>query len=70
MRFRKLESIWVALLGKTVDDRTARITESHDLGALVKCLAGSIIDGLAYDLHFLVGHDLDNLAVATRYEEA
>ena len=70
MRFGKFECFRIALGCQTVDVRTARIWQPHGLGALVKCLAGSIVDGASEYFHVIIVPHQDNLAVATRNEQA
>ena len=64
LRACKLVGLWVALAGKTVNDWTAWITHTHHLGALVYGLACSIVYGLAYDFHVVVGTHQNNLTVS------
>ena len=47
----KLEGIGITLGRETVNMRTAGIGESHNLGALVECLARRVVDRFADDLH-------------------
>ena len=54
-RIGEFESLRVALSCQTVDDRSARISESHDLRAFVDSLASSIVDGLSEDFHIVIG---------------
>ena len=70
MRFGKFEGLAVALGGQAVDDGATGVGQSHDLGALVKCLARGVVNGLAQHLHVAGGVDLDNLAVAATDEQA
>ena len=49
MRLGELVLQRVSFLGQTVHYRASRIAESHHLGALVKGLTHSVINGLAED---------------------
>ena len=69
MRFAQMKCLRVALLGQTVYDRTAGITQAHDLGTLVKCFTGSIVDGLPQHLHLVITIDPDNLRIASGYQQ-
>ena len=70
LRLRKLVLKRVAFLCESVNDRTARIAESHHLRTLVKCLTYSIIDCLSEDLVFERAVDADDLRVSAGNKQA
>ncbi len=45
---RKLHCLRIAVLGKIVDHRAARISKFQKLGDFVESLAGSVIPGMSY----------------------
>ena len=70
MRLRELELIRISQLSQPVNDRTARITESHHLRTLVKRLTHSIIDGLTENLVLKRTVHTHNLRISSGNEEA
>ena len=67
---RKLEVLRVALSCQTIDMRAAGIRKPHHLGALVECLAGSVVDSTSENFHVVVAPNHYQLGVASRYEQA
>ena len=70
VRLGKLIGVGIALTGEPVDNRTAGIAQAHHLRTLVDGLAGGIVDGLAENLHIVVGIHLHNLRISTAHEQA
>ena len=60
----------IALLCQLIYPRSTRIRQAHDLGTLVKRLAGRVVDSLTDNLHIVVVAYQDNLAVATTDQKA
>ena len=60
----------IALFCQTVDYRAAGVRKSHHLGTFIEGLAGSIVDGLSYDLHFEVRFYQYYLRVTARHQQA
>lgn len=65
----EMESVGVALLGQTVDDRSAGITEVHDFSSLVDGFARRVVDSLTKDLHVEMAAKEQNLGMSSRDEE-
>lgn len=63
------ETSRVALGSETIDVWAAGVGQAHHLGALVKGLAGSVVDCLAEHLHIEGRVDAYNLRVSARYEQ-
>ena len=70
MWFAKLKSLGIAFGSKAVDNRSAGIRQAHHLGALIKCFACRIVDGLTQHFHIVGRINLDNLRIAARNEQA
>ena len=70
MRLGEFEAVGIAVGCVAVDMRAAGIGKTHHLGALVKRLAGRVVDGAPEYLHVVVVFHEDYLRVATRYEQA
>lgn len=66
----KGERVGVALLCVAVDDGSARVGKSHDLGALVKRFACRVVNGLSDDFHVFGTMHHDDLGVAAADEQA
>ena len=64
------EGLRVALLGQAVDHRSARVGESHHLGALVERFACGIVDRRADDAHLERRIDAHDLRVSAAHEQA
>ena len=69
MRFAERKSLGIALIGQPIHHRATRIAQAHHFGAFIKCLTGRIVDGLPDYLHLIIGTDLDNLRISSRYQE-
>ena len=65
VRLGELELQRIAFLCKTVNDRAARISESHHLGTFVKGFANRIIDGLSEDFILKRTVNTHNLGIAS-----
>src|SRR5688572_19221405 len=59
----KFKCLCVTASRQLVNPDSTGIGQSHDLGSLVKCFAGSIIGGLSNDLQVEVVSDQDNLCM-------
>ena len=64
------EGLGVALLGQAVDDRTARIGESHHFGTLIEGFTRGVVNRRADNLHLERGVHPDNLRVSAADEQA
>ena len=54
----------IAFLGKSVHDRSSRVSQAHHLGTFVKGFTHSVIDSLSKDFVFQRAVDTDDLGVA------
>ena len=66
---RETERLRIALPGQAVDHRTARVGQSHHLGALVERFARGVVDRRADDLHFERGVHAHDLRVAAAHQK-
>ena len=69
MRFREFIFQRISFLGKTVYNRSARISEPHHLRTFVKRLTHSVIDGLTENLIFKRAVHTYNLRVTSRNQQ-
>ena len=64
MRFAENKPFGVAQSGKLIYHRSAGISQSHYLRALVERLAGSIVDDLSDDYHLAIAIHPNNLQIS------